>query len=198
MADGGDITPGVERKMPCGAAGDITPEMAREVLRLSELYVDGTLRLSIAADSRALSISGMLAAAATLITGYGASTLLALASFDREKVALGVAALLCGGMFAIALMFAVSSVRPRNFNICGNLKSSWSDEELRGSLVDALLSQAAVYEGQAARNNARLSQNAELLRKTLSLTAAAVPSAAFVGAVILWWDKLIWLYHKVV
>lgn len=171
--------------------GEITPDVAREVLRLNELYVDGTLRLSLAADSRALSISSMLAAASTLLVGYGASTLLALAAFDREKVALGVAALWCGGMFAAALIFAVRSVRPRNFNITGNLKSGWSDTELRGSLVDALLSQASVYEGQARHNIRTLSGNATLLRAALLLTAFAVPSATVVGLLILWSEKLV-------
>ena len=171
--------------------GDITPEVAKEVLRLNELYVDGTLRLSLAADSRALSISSMLAAASTLIVGYGASTLLALTAFDYQKVALGVGALWCGGMFATALIFSVRSVRPRGFNIAGNLRSGWSDAELRGSLVDALLSQAAVYEGQAQLNIETLSSNATLLRRALFLTTIAVPSATAVGVLILLSEKIL-------
>ncbi|MBR0873784.1 hypothetical protein JQ633_25730 [Bradyrhizobium tropiciagri] len=169
---------------------DITPEVAREVMRLNELYVDGTLRLSLAADSRALSISGMLAAASTLLVGYGASTLLAMTTIDNQKVALGVAALWCGGMFATALIFSVRSVRPRNFNITGNFKSSWSESELRGSLAEALLSQASVYENQARKNVQTLSLNAISLKKTLFLTAIAVPTATIVGLLILFLPTL--------
>jgi hypothetical protein len=169
----------------------ITPEVAKEVLRLNELYVDGTLRLSLAADSRALSISSMLAAASTLLVGYSASTLLALTTFDGQKVALGVAALWCGGMFATALVFSVRSVRPRAFNIAGNLRSGWSDAELRGSLVDALLSQASVYDSQARLNIQTLSSNAMLLKRALFLTTIAVPSSTVVGLLILFLAKFL-------
>jgi len=163
--------------------GAITPEVAKEVLRLSELYVDGTLRLSLAADGRALQISNMLAAASTLLVGYGLSNILGATSKDVQKISMGLAALSCGGIFATALIFSVRSVRPRSFNIGGNLRSSWSEEELRGSLVDAQLSQALLYEQQALRNNVMLQKNAEFITNSLRLTSVAVPIAATIGLV---------------
>jgi hypothetical protein len=47
----------IEKVMP-----DVREATAKEIVRLSELYLDGTLRLSLGADARAMQLSGILGA----------------------------------------------------------------------------------------------------------------------------------------
>jgi hypothetical protein len=151
--------------------------MAREIVRLSEAYLDGTLKLSLAADNRALSLSGMLGGATAVLVGIGLTYLFRVPPI----VPLGVMALCCGGIFFCALVCAVRSVRPRAFNILGTLRSNWSDAEIAGPLSDALMSLAEVYERQALENVATLSKNADRLALSLRLFTVAIPISALAG-----------------
>jgi hypothetical protein len=155
-------------------------ETAKEVVRLSELYIDGTVRLSLAADTRALQISNMLAAASTLLLGFGLANVLD--QSNPARLALAAASLSCGATFLAALLFSASTIRPREFNIGGTLRSQWSDAELRGNLAVALMSQADNYEGQALENIATLSQNAQHIRRALTIMVWAIPLSAAIGA----------------
>jgi hypothetical protein len=54
----------------------VKPDNIREVIRLSELYLDGIIRFAIAADARGLSLSGMFAGATTALAAGGLTLLL--------------------------------------------------------------------------------------------------------------------------
>jgi hypothetical protein len=144
-------------------AAETTPavglETAREVVRLSELYLEGTLRLSLAADTRALQITNMLAGAATLLLGLGLVNVLDQTNLAR--IALGAASLCGGVLFLTALLFSARTIRPREFNIVGTLRSNWSDKDLKGDLAQVLIDLSTLYETQARENIATLSHNAK-------------------------------------
>jgi hypothetical protein len=159
----------------------VSTETAREVVRLSELYIDGTLRLSLASDTRALQITNMLAAASTLLLGLGLANLLD--QSNPVRLALGAASACCGLIFLIALLFSVRTIRPREFNIAGTLKGQWAPNELTGDLAQALMNQAKIYEDQALENIATLSRNAQNIRMALAIFVSAIPLSAAVGAI---------------
>lgn len=72
-----------------GDGGSITLDTAKEVVRLSELYLDGTLKLAIAADARAMQIAGLSSAAATALSIVGFDYIV---HPSRIDVSLGVSA----------------------------------------------------------------------------------------------------------
>ena len=160
----------------------VSIETAREVVRLSELYMEGTLRLSLAADTRALQITNMLAGAATLLLGLGLVNMLD--QTNSARIALGAASLCGGVLFLIALLFSVRTIRPREFNILGTLRSNWSDKDLKGDLAQVLIDLSAIYETQARENIATLSHNAEHIRTALAIFVAAIPLSTVLGVVI--------------
>src|ERR1700722_14216328 len=87
---------------------------AQEVVRLSELYLDGTIQFAIAADNRAFALSAMLAAAVTALSGGGLA-LLTTAKTSRVDVTLGCAALAAAAGLFSGLWNALQSGRPENF-----------------------------------------------------------------------------------
>jgi hypothetical protein len=131
-------------------------------------------------------MSSMLAAASTLLIGYGSATLFSsISPVDPQKVSLAIGALTSGAIFLFALFSAIKSVQPRPFHVLGNVRSNWSDEELRGNLADALLSQAVVYEEQISENKAVLQKNAARINRALQLTLSAIPAAVAIGLLCL-------------
>jgi len=160
----------------------ITVDTAKEVIRLSELYLDGTLRLSLAADARAAQITNMLAGTATVLLGIGLVNLLD--NVSAARTALGAASLCCGLLFLVALLYSARTIRPRQFNIGGTLRGQWSDDELVGDLALALINQARVYETQAYENIAILGRNAKRIHVCLTIFVAAIPVSAIVGAIV--------------
>ena len=94
------------------------------------------------------------------------------------------AAISCACMFTLALILAVSTLKPRRVCVPGNLKQCWSDAEIDGPLKDALLSQAEIYDRQAQKNIEMLSSNASWIRYALNTVVAALPISAIVGLLI--------------
>lgn len=155
-------------------------DMAREVVRLAELYLDGTLRLAIAADSRAMQLSGLTATAATALFGVGVTY----ASHNHAKdVVGGIAAICAGAVFYVAAWCALRAASPRPFNVVGNLPSSWRPDELRSALPTVLLSQAEVYELEIQENLATLIANAKRTTLALRLVIFAPASALLIFAI---------------
>jgi hypothetical protein len=167
------------------------PENIREILRLSELFLDGTIRLGIATDARALSLSAMLAGATTALFA-GGITLLLTRGISVLTFALAAAAFVAGGCLVVALWFAIGATWPRDFNIAGNYLKFWNKpEDLAGPLAVAMLAQARVYQDQIERNRQLLERNANridtamaILKWTL-LAALATGLASFaIGSIL--------------
>jgi hypothetical protein len=169
----------------------VHPDNIREVIRLSELYLDGTIRFAIAADARALSLAGMLAGATTALAA-GGITLLLTRGFSLVTAALALAAFSGSGILIVGLWNAINAVRPMNFNVAGNYLDRWnSPADLGGSLAVAHLAQATIYQEQINENRRFLLQatgHVERAMRALKLTpfvAIAVGVAAYAAGYLL-------------
>lgn len=112
-------------------------DTAKEIVRVSELHLDGTIRLSIAADARALSVSSLTAAGSTALLGFGLNSILK-PTPSHNEVALGSTPLLAGVLMVAALIFALRAAQARPFYVSRNVISQWSDDERFGDLAPVL------------------------------------------------------------
>jgi hypothetical protein len=162
---------------------DVREATAKEIVRLSELYLDGTLRLSLGADARAMQLSGILGALATALVVAGIGALLGnnLSLIDRNRWALAASLMAPATFFMAALAYSLNAAAPRGFYVAGNYFSSWSsDEDLYGPLATALIEQARVYEEQINENTDNLERRASSIKVALRFMWLA-PIAAIVA-----------------
>lgn len=154
-----------------------------EIIREAESFLGAQLSCGLAADQRAMTLSGALATIATAVFGAG----LAAISADKPNYVLGAAALACGIVFIAALFFAVWSARPVPFNYVGNTPSSWDNEpDLYGPLAPALYQQAQHYAEGIEANGKVLGLNASWLRRALWASLAA-PIVGLVFGLSIYW-----------
>ena len=163
-----------------GDGGSITLDTAKEVVRLSELYLDGTLKLAIAADSRAMQIAGLSSAAATALSIFGFNYIV---HPSRIDVSLGVSAFSAGLAFYAALFYALWAAQPRDFNVGGNIYTNWSKAELEGGLTEPLIAQAKGYDRKIRENINILSNNTGKIKRSLGFIASA-PMCALLSGII--------------
>jgi hypothetical protein len=162
----------------------ITENTAKEIVRLSELYIDGTIRLSLAADSRAMQLSGVLSASSTASAIASIGFLLQDKPIDRNHFVVGISLLIAAISFMLALNFSLRAAAPRNFNISGNYFKEWSsDRDLYGPLSNALIGQASIYQEQIDENKATLNNRASKISSALKLIGFA-PLLALVAGVV--------------
>jgi hypothetical protein len=164
---------------------DIREETAKEIVRLSELYLDGTLRLSLGADARAMQLSGILGTLSTALVAAGIGALLGnnLNLIDRNRWALAASLIAPAICFMAALAYSLNAAAPRGFYVAGNYFSLWSsDEDLYGPLARALIEQARVYEEQIDENTANLERRASRIKLALRFMWLAPIAAMVVGA----------------
>lgn len=164
------------------SASGIPLDNAKEAVRMSEAYIDATLRISIAADSRAMQLSGMTATASTALLVFGLTSLY---NWTTPNDVFAVASFTASGLFFVALLFALWAASPRAMGTAGTPVKNWSTEELTGDLVAPLISQAHIYSKQADENLVVLRRNALRIRATL-LVLGATPGLSAVAA---------WLRH---
>lgn len=151
------------------AKEEIPLDNAKEVVRMSEAYIDATLRISIAADSRAMQLSGMAATASTGLLVFGLTSLY---NWTTPNDIFATASFTASGLFFLALIFALSAASPRAMGVAGTVIDNWSPKELTGCLVEPLISQARVYSKQATENLIVLQRNARRIRTTLIILGA--------------------------
>lgn len=152
---------------------DTTPsniplDNAKEVVRMSEAYIDAILQISISADSRAMQLSSVIAATSTglLVFGLGSSS---------EKIAgdvFATASFTASGLFFLALLFSLLAASPRAMGVSGTIINNWSMDELTGDLTEPLVSQAKIYAKHANENMEILKQNANRIRIALIILGA--------------------------
>jgi hypothetical protein len=159
-------------------------ETAREIVRLSELYLDGTVRLALNADTRATTLAGMLATLVVGTVAAGVALLFTGADISPVRFISGVALLTAAVISVTALWYAVRAAKPRPFNVAGNsLKLYSSDADLYGDLKITLMGQAEIYQEQIDENKLWLSQAANDLRISLSWISYVLPLSALVAAI---------------
>jgi hypothetical protein len=157
----------------------VSETTAKEIVRLSELYIDGTLRMSLAGDSRAMQLSGVLAASSTALLVASIGFIFRSAPIDPRYFATGIALIVAAIFFMLALANSLAAASPRHFNVGGNYLDHWSsDEDLYGPLSNALVGQAGVYRDQIKENKDILRKRAGRISTALWLIGLA-PVLAF-------------------
>ena len=183
-----------EYPAPPDAPPGVHPDNIREVIRLSELYLDGTIRFAIAADARALSLAGMLAGATTALAA-GGITLLFTQGFSLITAALAAAAFTGSAGWIVGLWYAVGAVSTIEFNVAGNFLApidspdeGWnSTNDLSDPLSVAQLGQARIYQEQIGENRQSLIlatgkiDTAAQLLKWMPLVAIGVAVAVYLA-----------------
>jgi hypothetical protein len=161
---------------PTPTAVEIVPlDNAREVVRMSEAYIDATLRLSLASDSRAMQLSGITAAASTALLVFGLNNI---NKASPPGDLLATASFTASALFFASSLFALSVASPKAMGVAGTTYDNWSKDELTGDLVTPLLSQARVYAKQANENLMVLKRNAKRTRFALAILGATPIVAA--------------------
>jgi hypothetical protein len=157
---------------------------AREVLRLTELYLDGTVRYALASDARAATLCAAMATLMTAAAAVGAA-LLALPKGPLTPVVLflATASVVTSLCFLMALWSASTAAQPAEFDIPGNRRESFTDGDLDGDHATLLLAQAGIYEVQIGLNAERLRQSARHLHNALAWARHA-PLAALLAGVV--------------
>jgi hypothetical protein len=158
----------------------VSLDTAKEVIRLSELYIDGTIRLSLASDTRAMQIASMSAAATTALLLFSFNNIVQTAALNKT---LGWASMAAGVLFFLALVYALRAAKPRHFHVNGTTLAQWDKSELFGDLSEALLGQSKVYLEQIQENRQTLAANAKRIRFSLFMLAAAPIASLVVGLI---------------
>jgi hypothetical protein len=156
----------------------------REVLRLSESYLDGTAKFAVAADARAMNLALMMATLMTAAAAVGAA-IIALPADHPSKFTffVAVAALAASVCFAIALLMAASAARPQPFDVPGNGFDSFTPADLYGDPKALLLEQARIYQRQINNNMVRLKESAAAINAALKWLRWAPLVAVLVGLI---------------
>ncbi|MDE4618396.1 hypothetical protein [Sinorhizobium meliloti] len=105
---------------------EMTVEKLKEVIRMSEAYIEGTLKISIAADSRAMQLSAMTATATTALLIFGLTSLF---SWDPTNTTVSSACFASAAFFFMALLSALSAAKPRDVAVPGTILGNWGEEE---------------------------------------------------------------------
>lgn len=168
----------------------MTLEKLKEVIRMSEAYIDGTLKISIASDTRAMQLSAMTAAASTALLVFGLDNLVdpTTTTYSVPSACFSSAVVLIAALFS-----ALSAAKPRNFAIPGTVLKNWGDEEREGDLRLALWGQAMHYSEMATENLEVLARNSKKIKAALKLLAAAPVVGALAAAVTYAAEHRFWL-----
>lgn len=142
----------------CDSSLPVDLNTARELIRLSELYIDGTVKLSTALDQRAMQMAAMSATASSALLLFGLNQPAPLSLY------LILPAFAAAAMFFFVATAALAAAHPRGFNIAGSSRSDWSDIELAANLSTSLMEQAGHYDIMIKENLLVLNRNAGRMR----------------------------------
>lgn len=132
----------------------------REIKREAEAYLAAQLQAGIAADQRAMSFVGLMAAAAVVVAGGGGSLLLA----DKPNALIGWICLVIAIGFAAAMGLAAVSARPVNFWYSGSMPIDWQGDIASNiAYSDSLPEQLVNLNQRLKENNATLKHNARVM-----------------------------------
>jgi hypothetical protein len=162
----------------------VNKDNAREVLRLSEVYLDSTTKFAMASDARAVTLSTMMATLMAATAAVGAAVIaLPPGHSGKFTVFLWAALLSASACYLMAFVKATNAARPEAFDVPGNYLSSFTNDDLSGCPTALLITQAEIYERQINLNNARLQANADSLRAALAWVRFSPFVAAIVGGI---------------
>jgi hypothetical protein len=152
-----------------------------EIVREGEVRLSAQLQIATAADQRALSIAAAQITSSTASLAGGIA--LALGSKPDWWLA-GLAIAFAIGN-AVAAQRAISSVRPKGFNIPGNRPLHWLPDRWMGSgakhghsLKQARIEQAACLDDEIAENRALMDDAAKKVKQSIDWWLGLVMVAA--------------------
>lgn len=157
------------------AKAAIPIEMAEQVLRQGELYLQAQLQLAIAADQRAATMAAFWGTIGTAVAAA------AIAYWDRSSdLAILISGLACAALMVAGASACLWAARPVDFYAPGNHPQSWFDL-LDRPLFDVMLGEAENYQAHIEANAAFLLTNCRLIG-----FGAALATSAPVLAVLVW------------
>ena len=152
----------------------VSIEMAAQILRQGELFLQAQLQAGIAADQRAAQTGGIFT---TLSTAVLASTLAysAMTGSQQKLVAAGISTFF---VMLLGAAVALYSARPTKFYFVGNHPEKWFSVAEQTSLANELMGEAENYQDRIEVNARILRENGELLKWANRLVVLA-PVAGF-------------------
>jgi hypothetical protein len=153
------------------------PELVKEIVRESELFLQGQLTLATSADQRASSLAAVFAASGTaIIAGLISAPIWQQGASDPPLIVAGIVA---AALFLVGASFCVLTTMPVGFDLPGSRPESWEDDVQAGRLLpDVLPEQVENYQGKIADNSAVLKRNAVYFRIG-AIAGLASPFAGF-------------------
>src|SRR5690349_13717559 len=131
-----------ERKRIADVLASADDETIKEIIRESESFLSDQLKAALAADSRAMTFAGILAAITSFLIGNSASLIAAKVPVWPYIAPTFVIIF----SLLVALAYAVRAARPTAFGYSGNDPKSWLDEvSANVPRIRALAGQAALY-----------------------------------------------------
>ncbi|WP_459661751.1 hypothetical protein [Novosphingobium sp. 11B] len=150
----------------------------KQILAHAEMFLAAQLQTGLAADQRALVLSGFLATAVVALVGAAGAVMLNEAHF------LGYVALLTAAGLAVSLSLAIKAARPIDFYFAGNRPCAW-EGDLRSGLseVESLASQALHYDEMIMQNRDALDDNCKMLDRAMTAAFVSIVGggAAFIA-----------------
>lgn len=144
-----------------------------EVLREAESRLQAQLSSALAADMRAITFLGFLAAVTVATFGAG------MAAMDKS-FPIAVIAIFTGSGFGISCFYAFEAARPVDFQFVGNVPSSWRrDIEASIALDDALAEQIAHYDEMLKDNRKAMEESASHLERSANIARITMGIGAF-------------------
>jgi hypothetical protein len=157
-------------------------DVAQEIVRGGEAYLDGQIRLATSADSRAAGLGGMFTAAATaLIAGVITLSIRTFPGRFEFMAAGSVTAL----FFLTGAILCIRSIMPVGFCLSGCEPEKWFEDVRDGrKLKDCLGDRAMHIQEQIVENAGVLASNARLFKYGARMGIAAPFAGLFVWLAI--------------
>jgi|SRR5579862_494873 len=148
-------------------------ETLTEIIREAESYLAAQLSAGLAANARAMSLTGFLATATAVITGAAVNLLMT----ATPHTALGVICIGVSIAFLLSTWLAILAASPTRFWYVGNSPARWLQDIKEGKSLENSLSEMASFYSSMIDDNTEcmaLSNSRLTLAMTIAWTALCV------------------------
>jgi hypothetical protein len=153
----------------------ITREMAEQVMRQGELYLQAQLQSALASDQRALTMAAFFGSVGTAVAAG------AIAYWDRSSDwPTLLAGLVAALLMIVGACICLWAARPVNFYVPGNHPERWF-KVIRKPLFDVMLGEAENYQEHIEANERHLTSAGRAI-----IGGASLALGAPVIAIVLW------------
>lgn len=156
-----------------------TDDLIREATRNGEERLRIQMQIALAADQRAVSLGGILAAAASVVLGF------LLTDTNRLDGATSYICLFLSVGLCTASMLAFYSVRPVSMRFAGNKPSYWRDDiESDKPIIDAISEQMLHIDKAIDVNETVINSNAKAFGWAMATAAGTIAISVISGVVV--------------